>query len=186
MAEGKRMTADEVVGYLLEEDHVDFLRESLRWFVERLMDAEGDRVDRRRPRRAHGGPCHPPQWLSPAALGHARRRARARDPEAAPGSYFPSFLQPRKRSEQALLSVIQQAVSRRARSTRSSSRSVCASRAPRSRASPMGSTSRSRPSALDRSRAATPTSGSTPRCATRRCRIGRGARPRRRAVAAVR
>src|SRR5215211_3058256 len=40
MAEGKRMTADEVVSYLLEEDGVDFLRESLRWVVQQLMEAE--------------------------------------------------------------------------------------------------------------------------------------------------
>ena len=35
-----------------------------------------------------------------------RSSCRSRD---APGSYFPSFLQPRKRSEQALVSVVQQA-----------------------------------------------------------------------------
>jgi transposase-like protein len=40
MAETKRMTADEVVSYLLEEDGVDFLRESLRWVVQELMEAE--------------------------------------------------------------------------------------------------------------------------------------------------
>jgi hypothetical protein len=31
MAETKRMTADEVVGYLLEGEGLDFLRESLSW-----------------------------------------------------------------------------------------------------------------------------------------------------------
>jgi hypothetical protein len=40
MAERKRMTADEVVSYLLEEEGVDFLRESLRWVVQQLMEAE--------------------------------------------------------------------------------------------------------------------------------------------------
>ena len=40
MAETKRMTAEQVVGYLLEEDGVDFLRESLRWVVQQLMEAE--------------------------------------------------------------------------------------------------------------------------------------------------
>ncbi len=34
---------------------------------------------------------------------------RVADPEDSQGSYFPSFLAPRKRSEQALLSVVQQA-----------------------------------------------------------------------------
>jgi len=36
MAERKRMTADEVVSYLLEEDGADFLRESLKWVVRQL------------------------------------------------------------------------------------------------------------------------------------------------------
>ena len=34
MAETKRMTADEVVSYLLGEEGADFLRESLRWVVQ--------------------------------------------------------------------------------------------------------------------------------------------------------
>src|SRR5438045_8691869 len=40
MAETKRMTAEQVVSYLLEEDGVDFLRESLVWVVQQLMEAE--------------------------------------------------------------------------------------------------------------------------------------------------
>src|SRR5438128_4643984 len=40
MAEVKRMTADEVVGYLLEGEGLDFLRESLCWVVQQLMEAE--------------------------------------------------------------------------------------------------------------------------------------------------
>src|SRR6202044_635153 len=39
MAEVKRMTAEQVVGYLLEEDGLDFLRESLTWVVQQLMKA---------------------------------------------------------------------------------------------------------------------------------------------------
>jgi hypothetical protein len=38
MAETKRMTAERVVGYLLVEEGVDFLRESLAWVVQRLME----------------------------------------------------------------------------------------------------------------------------------------------------
>ena len=40
MAERKRMTAEQVVGYLLEEDGLDFLRESLTWVCQELMEAE--------------------------------------------------------------------------------------------------------------------------------------------------
>ena len=47
--------------------------------------------------------------VSAQALGHAGGRDRAADPQAAPGQHFPGFLQPRKRSEQALVSVVQQA-----------------------------------------------------------------------------
>jgi hypothetical protein len=34
MAERKRMTADQVVSYLLKEDGAHFLRESLKWVVQ--------------------------------------------------------------------------------------------------------------------------------------------------------
>jgi hypothetical protein len=40
MAETKRMTTEEVVGYLLEGEGLDFLRESLCWVVQQLMEAE--------------------------------------------------------------------------------------------------------------------------------------------------
>ncbi len=38
MAETKRMTTDEVVGYLLEGEGLDFLRESLTWVCQQLME----------------------------------------------------------------------------------------------------------------------------------------------------
>jgi hypothetical protein len=40
MAERKRMTCEQVVGYLLEGEGLDFLRESLSWVVQQLMEAE--------------------------------------------------------------------------------------------------------------------------------------------------
>jgi transposase-like protein len=40
MAEMKRMTAEQVVSYLLEAEGLDFLRESLTWVVQQLMEAE--------------------------------------------------------------------------------------------------------------------------------------------------
>ena len=40
MAEVQRMTADEVVGYLLEGEGLDVLRESLLWVCQQLMEAE--------------------------------------------------------------------------------------------------------------------------------------------------
>jgi transposase-like protein len=59
MAETKRMTAEQVVSYLLEEDGLDFLRESLTWVVQQLMESEvselvgaarGERAERTTPR----------------------------------------------------------------------------------------------------------------------------------------
>jgi hypothetical protein len=43
MAETKRMTCEQVVGYLLDDEGLDFLRESLSWVVQQLMKAEGCR-----------------------------------------------------------------------------------------------------------------------------------------------
>ncbi|CAN5261723.1 hypothetical protein BH18ACT14_BH18ACT14_11350 [soil metagenome] len=40
MAETKRMTTEQVVSYLLEEEGLDFLRESLAWVCQQLMEAE--------------------------------------------------------------------------------------------------------------------------------------------------
>jgi transposase-like protein len=34
------MTAEQVVSYLLEDDGLDFVRESLTWVVQQLMEAE--------------------------------------------------------------------------------------------------------------------------------------------------
>ncbi len=40
MAEKHRMTPDEVVSYCSRGDGVDYVRDSLRWMVEQLMEAE--------------------------------------------------------------------------------------------------------------------------------------------------
>jgi hypothetical protein len=40
MAETKMMTAEQVVAYLLEGEGLDFLRESLTWVCQQLMEAE--------------------------------------------------------------------------------------------------------------------------------------------------
>ena len=39
MAETQRMTAEQVVAYLLEGEGFDFLRESLSWVCQQLMEA---------------------------------------------------------------------------------------------------------------------------------------------------
>jgi putative transposase len=70
----------------------------------------GRRPGRRRVRRARaGGAQRAAQRLPGAALGHARGEIELAIPKLRSGSYFPSFLEPRKRSEQALVAVVQEA-----------------------------------------------------------------------------
>ncbi len=109
MAETKRMTAGQVVSYLLEEEGVDFLRESLSWVVQQLMEAEvseligAERGARSEERLTHRNGYRPRRWDTRAG------ELELAIPKIRRGSYFPSFLEPRRRSEQALVSVIQQA-----------------------------------------------------------------------------
>jgi putative transposase len=110
MAETKRMTAEEVVGCLLEGDGLDFLRESLAWVVQQLMEAEvsefvgaarGERAPEER--LTHRNGYRPRPWATRAG------ELELAIPKLRRGSYFPSFLEPRRRSEQALVSVVQEA-----------------------------------------------------------------------------
>ncbi len=110
MAERKRMTAEQVVSYLLEEEGVDFLRESLLWVVQQLMEAEvSELVGAERGERApaerltHRNGYRPRRWDTRAG------ELELAIPKLRRGSYFPSFLEPRRRSEQALVSVVQEA-----------------------------------------------------------------------------
>jgi len=110
MAERKRMTTEEVVGYLIEGEGVDFLRESLAWVVQQLMEAEvSELVGAARGERA-------PEERLTHRNGYRQRAWQTRAgeielaiPKIRRGSYFPSFLEPRKRSEQALVAVVQEA-----------------------------------------------------------------------------
>ncbi len=110
MAETKRMTTEQVVGYLLEGEGVDFLRESLAWVVQQLMEAEvaeliGAEHGQRAPgeRLTHRNGYRPRPWQTRAG------EIELAIPKLRRGSYFPSFLEPRRRSEQALVSVVQEA-----------------------------------------------------------------------------
>jgi putative transposase len=110
MAETKRMTTEEVVGFLLEGEGVDFLRESLTWVVQQLMEAgvseligaaRGERAPDERLTHRNGYRARP--WQTRAG------ELELAIPKLRRGSYFPSFLEPRRRSEQALVSVVQEA-----------------------------------------------------------------------------
>jgi len=99
----------EVVRKRFGEDGSDFLKDALSTFLHTLMDAEVN---------ARAGAAYGERTLDRVAQrnGYRERRWDTRAgtlelaiPRLRTGSYFPTFLEPRRRSEQALLSVIQQA-----------------------------------------------------------------------------
>src|SRR3954466_8633597 len=111
MAEGQRMTAARgAVEEIMRSEHPDVLRESVALVVREIMEAEvaeqigaelgerapGDRVTQRNGYRGR-------RWDT--RVGELELAI----PKLRSGSYFPSFLEPRKRSEQALVAVVQEA-----------------------------------------------------------------------------
>ena len=88
---------------------VDFLREALRVLVEGIMDAEvsarigAEHGERSSDRLTHRNGYRSRAWDTRVGT------IELRIPKLWEGSYFPSLLEPRRRSERALLAVIQQA-----------------------------------------------------------------------------
>jgi len=104
------MTTEEVVRKVMLDEHADVLRESLGLLVRELMEVEvselvGAELGERRPddRATHRNGYRARRWDTRAG------EVELQIPKLRQGSYFPSFLAPRKRSEQALVSVVQQA-----------------------------------------------------------------------------
>src|SRR5919107_1618254 len=104
------MTIEEVVRKVLLDEHADVIREAVKAVSAEMMEIEVSEliVAERGERR--------PDDLATHRNGYRSRRwdTRAGEielqiPKIRQGSYFPSILQPRKRSEQALVSVVQQA-----------------------------------------------------------------------------
>ena len=105
-----RMDLSAFVGKLLEEQDGDVLREGVRVLAQALMETEvtalvgAERHERSDDRTAYRN------GTRTRTLGHARRDGRPGDSRrCGPGTYFPSLLQPRRRAEQALLAVVQEA-----------------------------------------------------------------------------
>jgi putative transposase len=109
MAGMDRMTIAEVVREVLRDEHADVIRESVRAVAQELMEVEvseligAQRGERTDDRATHRNGYRPRRWDTRAG------EIELQIPKIRQGSYFPSFLQPRKRSEQALVSVVQQA-----------------------------------------------------------------------------
>jgi putative transposase len=110
MAGRDRMTIEQVVREVLREEHADVIRESVRAVAQEFMEAEvseliGAELGERRPgdRATHRNGYRARRWDTRAG------EIELQIPKLRQGSYFPSLLQPRKRSEQALVAVVQQA-----------------------------------------------------------------------------
>ena len=101
MAEGPRMTAAQLANKLLVDEHPDVLRESAAWMAAELMEAEvaaqiGAELGQRTPDRVtHRNGYRPRTWDT--RVGGLELAI----PGPRHGSYFPSFLEPRRRAEQA-------------------------------------------------------------------------------------
>ena len=109
MAEDRRMTAAQVVDKLMGSELADVVRESVAWVVAELMEAEvagqiGAELGEVAPDRVtHRNGYRSRAWQTRAG------EIELQIPKLRSGSYFPSFLEPRKRSEQALVAVVQEA-----------------------------------------------------------------------------
>ncbi len=111
MAEGRRMTAAQAVDKLLGSEHADVIRESVRFMVAELMEAEvaavvGAELGERAPERrsTHRNGYRERTWdtrVGEIELAIPKLRSGP--------AYFPSFLEPRRRAEQALVCVVQEA-----------------------------------------------------------------------------
>ena len=103
------LSLEKLLRKLMGDEHADVLREGLAFFVRELMEAEvssqiGADLHEKAPERiTHRNGYRERAWNTRAGeIELAIPRLRS-------GSYFPSFLEPRSRSEQALVAVIQEA-----------------------------------------------------------------------------
>jgi transposase-like protein len=110
IAGADRMTIEEVVKGVMVQEHGDLVRAAVEAVCAELMEGEvaaliGAELGERRPedRMTHRNGYRAREWQTGAGT------VELRIPKLRRGSYFPSFLEPRRRSEQALLSVVQQA-----------------------------------------------------------------------------
>jgi putative transposase len=110
MAGADRMTIEEVVRDVMVREHGDVVRAAVEAVCAELMEGEvaaqiGAERGERRPedRMTHRNGYRRREWQTRAGT------VELQIPKLRRGSYFPSFLEPRRRSEQALVSVVQQA-----------------------------------------------------------------------------
>jgi putative transposase len=104
-----RMDLSTFVGKLLEEQDGDVLREGVRVLAQALMETEvtrlvgAERHERSEDRTGYRNGTRVRSWDTRVGT------VDLAIPKVRPGTYFPSLLQPRRRAEQALLTVVQEA-----------------------------------------------------------------------------
>ena len=104
-----RMDLPAFIGKLLEEQDGDVLREGVRVLAQALMDAEvteligAERHERSDERTTYRNGSRTRSWDT--RVGTIELEV----PKVRTGSYYPSLLQPRRRAEQALRAVVQEA-----------------------------------------------------------------------------
>jgi putative transposase len=110
MAEGQRMTVADVVAQTMDGRLEDFVREAVALVARELMEAEisaeiGAELGEVAPgvRLTHRNGYRPRAWET--RVGDIELLL----PKKRQGSYFPSFLEPRRRSEQAIVAVVLEA-----------------------------------------------------------------------------
>lgn len=110
MAEANRMTTADVVAKVMAGEHGDFVREAVALVARELMEAEisvevgAERGEVSRERLTHRNGYRPRPWETRVGEIELLIPKKRQGP-----AYFPSFLEPRRRSEQAIVAVVLEA-----------------------------------------------------------------------------
>jgi putative transposase len=110
MAEVRSMTAADVVAKVMAGEHADFVREAVALIAHELMEAEvsseiGAGLGEVSPGRVtHRNGYRPRPWETRVGEIELLVPKKRQGP-----AYFPSFLEPRRRSEQAIMAVVMEA-----------------------------------------------------------------------------
>jgi len=110
MADPHKLSTDALVRKLLTDEHADLIRDAVAFVCQQIMEAEvsaqvgaglGERVPEQRVTQRNG--YRGRRWDTRAGT------LELFIPKLRSGSYFPSFLEPRTRAEQALVAVVMEA-----------------------------------------------------------------------------
>ncbi len=110
MAEANRMTTADVVAKVMAGEHGDFVREAVALVARELMEAEisvevgAERGEVSPERTSHRNGYRPRPWETRVGEIELLIPKKRQGP-----AYFPSFLEPRRRSEQAIVAVVLEA-----------------------------------------------------------------------------